>query len=52
MEEPAFFHAGPWSLDEELVHDFSVGAINDMTAGLGSTKENFICLHNLKNIIV
>lgn len=35
-EEPAFYHAGPWSLDEELVHDFSVGGINDLTAGDGS----------------
>ena len=41
-EEPAFYHAGPWSLDEELVHDFSVGGINDLTAGLGSTKGHFI----------
>ena len=52
-EEPAFYHAGPWSLDEELVHDFSVGGINDLTAGLGSTKGHFIFWHNVKhNVLV
>ena len=33
MIEPVFFHAGPAALDEELVHDFSGGAIHDITPG-------------------
>ncbi|CAL1145171.1 unnamed protein product [Cladocopium goreaui] len=34
--EPAFYHAGPPALDEEIIHCYSVGAINDMTPGDGS----------------
>ena len=33
LVEPAFFHSGPYSLDEELVHSHSVGAVNDLTPG-------------------
>ena len=34
--EPAFYHAGPPALDEEIIHCYSVGAINDMTPGMQS----------------
>lgn len=33
VEEPAFFHGHPWCLDDELISDFSAGAINDLTPG-------------------
>lgn len=32
-KEPVFFHAGPIQLQEEIIHDFSVGAVNDLSAG-------------------
>ncbi len=32
-EEVVFWHAGPYSVDEELCYSLSVGAINDMTPG-------------------
>ena len=37
-EEPAFYHAGPWSLDEELLHCYSAGGINDLSAGVDSLR--------------
>ena len=31
--EPAFYHAGPALLMDEILHDFSVAAVNDLTPG-------------------
>ena len=32
--EPAFYHSGPYSLDEEMVLGHAIGAINDLTPGI------------------
>lgn len=32
--EPVFFHAGPWELQEEILLDFNIQAVNDLTAGV------------------
>lgn len=42
--EPVFFHQGPQSLEEELIHSHSVGAVNDLTPGLEASTPSHACV--------